>query len=139
MALTEVGPRLHVDKGPAGRISDHPDAIPGGAGAERLRLDIGHEGDLGADVGEHIDWRVLVVRLATRTPAVRPVGVDGALAIAHEVDHPDRPVVIGWPGGEVQAVVAVDDAVGGVATHDDSLRATMPTSSRATIGAAFWF
>ena len=51
---------------PAGRVLDDRHPVPDRSVTEQLLVDVGDEHDLGADLGEHIDRGVEVVRLVDR-------------------------------------------------------------------------
>ena len=140
MTLREVWTRLHLDEGAPCRVADHGDAVPCGTGTEGLYLDVGDESDLGTDVGKNLERGVRIVGLTAAASSIAAVVVACAFSISHQVDHPNRSVILSGGGRELTRIVTIDRAVSrchaGVVLSGCAARVI---SSRATIGPAFWF
>jgi len=110
--LDVLGEVLHLEERPTGGVADHGDPVPHLVLAEELLLDVGQEHQLGAHRAERPEGCVPVVGLPTGQVCRPPVGVDGAVPVPHEVDHPDRAVFVGGHGGQAAGIVGIDGAVG---------------------------
>jgi hypothetical protein len=110
--LEVLGQLLHLQERPPGGVADHRDPVPLLVLSEELHLDVGQEHQLGADRAERAERRVPVVGLPSGQLGLPAVGVDGAVPVAHEVDHPDGTVLLGGDRRQASGELGVDGAVG---------------------------
>ncbi|NIR40812.1 MAG: hypothetical protein GWN79_24015 [Actinobacteria bacterium] len=111
MGFPEVVALLHRDERCAGGVADDANPVPAGLLADQLVLDVGEEHDLGPDRSQRTEGCVLVVGFASGDGRLATVLVLGAVLVAHQVDHPHRPVVLRRGGGEPHPVVVIDPPV----------------------------
>ena len=108
--LLEVLALLHGEERRASGIAHDAHPIPPGR-AERLCGDVTEVGDGGTDRSEGADRRIRVVGLATRHRR-SIVAVVGHLDVLHEVEGPERPIILGLHLEPPADQFDVDGAVG---------------------------
>jgi len=112
MELEVLGQFLHLQERSPRGIADHGDPVPFLILSQELRLDVGQEDQFGPDGSERTERRIAVVGFASGQLGLSTIGVDSLAPVAHEVDHPDRTVVLRCHRLQSSGVVVINGAVG---------------------------